>query len=132
MGFHDGAYATVWEVRPGPGGGNWTKGRISISRKNDQGTYDADFEEYVMFIGTSAANKALQLKPKDRIRLLRVDSTTTYDRAKNTKYHDYKIFDFENANTPDNGNAARRREQFSIDATTEQPDSGEVDTDLPF
>lgn len=132
MGFREGAYATVWEVRPGPGSGNWTKGRISVSRKTEQGEYESDFDEYVMFIGSAAANKALQLKPKDRIRLLRVDATTTYDRERNTKYHNYKIFEFEDANRPDN-NSPQSSRPVSVEAVTESVDSGEPDdSDYPF
>ena len=96
MGFHDGAYATVLEIRPG--GDTWTKGRISVSRKTESGAYESDFEEFVMFSGTSAASKALKLKPKDRIKLLRVGATMSFDKNRNIKYHNYRVYEFEDAN----------------------------------
>lgn len=58
MGFRNGAYATIWEVKPVSDTN--TKARISVSRKNKQtGQYETDFSGFVEFIGTAAASKAL-------------------------------------------------------------------------
>lgn len=51
MGFRNGAYATIWEVKPVSDTN--TKARISVSRKNKQtGQYETDFSGFVEFIGT--------------------------------------------------------------------------------
>lgn len=94
MGFRSGSYATVWEVRPD--NQVRTSARISISRKDKEtGQYVNDFSGWVEFIGTGAANKALSLKPRDRIRLGDVDVSNRYVKEKNTTYTNCKIFSFD-------------------------------------
>jgi len=95
MGFRTGAFCKCWEVMPG--NGNFTKVRMSISRKNkDTGEYEQEFSGYVMMIGHAHA-KAQQLHNGDRIRLGDVDVTTTYNREQNKEYVNYKCFEFEMA-----------------------------------
>lgn len=96
MGFRNGAYATIWEVKPVSDTN--TKARISVSRKNKQtGQYETDFSGFVEFIGTAAASKALTLKEKDRIKLGDVDVSNKYVKEKNVTYTNFKIFSFEDA-----------------------------------
>ena len=95
MGFRTGAYAKVWSVEPGKG--NFTKARLSISRKNKEtDQYDQEFSGFVMMIGHAHA-KAQQLKDGDRIRLGDVDVTTTYNKEQKKEYGNYKCFDYEMA-----------------------------------
>lgn len=95
MGFRMGSYAKCWSVEPGKG--NFTKVRMSISRKNkDTGEYEQDFSGFVMMIGQAHA-KAQKLREGDRIKLGDVDVTTTYDKARGKEYVNYKCFDYEMA-----------------------------------
>lgn len=95
MGFRNGAYATVWDVKPGASKSQ--RCRISISRK-DKSTDQLvqDFSGYCDFWGNAAA-MAQRLKPKDRIKLVSVDVTNKYDKDAGKEYINYKVFEFENA-----------------------------------
>ena len=54
MGFHTGAYATIWSVEDK---GNYTKVNLSVSQKNkNTGEYDTKFSYFVNFVGVSHAN----------------------------------------------------------------------------
>lgn len=123
MGFRKGAFATVWETEPISN--TMTKARVSISRKNrNTGEYEQDFSGFIKFIGSAVSQKALALKPKDRIQLGDVDVSTFYNKEKNVTYTDFKVFGFEMA---DGGARA--------DTTApEVPnvDDGEPDDRLPF
>lgn len=94
MGFRNGAFASVWSVEPGKG--NFTKVRLSISRKNKDGQYEQDFAGYCTFISQAHA-KAARLKEKDRIKLGDVDVSNSYDKDKQKEYVNFKVFDFEMA-----------------------------------
>ncbi len=121
MGFRNQAYATVWSVEQGAG--NFTKVRLSISRKNKNGEWEQDFAGYCMFIGTAHA-KAEKLREKDRIRLGEVDVSNFYDKEKKKEYTNFKVFDFEFADASDKP-AAKRVES--------NPVEGDVgDDEAPF
>ncbi len=97
MGFRTGSYATIWEVSPVSN--TITKGRISISRKNQTtGEYETDFSGFVSFVGSASASKALSLRERDRIRLGDVDVRSSYNKDKGITYHNFNIFTFETAN----------------------------------
>ena len=99
MSYRNGAYASVWSVEKK--NDNVTKVRISTSRKNkmtDQ--YETDFSGFVDFIGKDAAQKALQLKERDRIKLGDVSVTNRYDKDKGITYTNFACFSFE---LPDGG-----------------------------
>lgn len=110
MGFRNGAFATVWSVEPGKG--NFSKVRLSVSRKNKDGQYEQDFAGFCTFIGQAHA-KADRLRKRDRIKLGEVDVSNPYDKEKQKEYINYKVFDFEmadtetsSASTPVSGNPA--------------------------
>lgn len=128
MGFRSGAYATVWEIQPMSD--TFTKGRISISKKNrDTGEYDTQFSGYVMFAGTSAASKAAKLKEKDRIKLGDTDVTTKYNKEKNVTYTNFKIYDFEMADFQGDGSRGSMPDHdLGYEGHSEDMDSG----NLPF
>ncbi len=126
MGFRPGSFATIWSVEPGTG--NFSKVRMSISRKNkDTGVYEDEFSGFVMFIGEAHA-KAGRLKERDRIKLGDVDVTRRYDKEKNREYYNFKVFSFDMADAPaQSGNAV------SNPVTSNPIDSNPVDGDaLPF
>ena len=92
MGFRKDSWATVWSVEPGKG--NFTKVRLSVSRKNKEtGMYEQDFSGFCMFIGTAHA-MASRLKERDRIQLGDIDVTTTFSKEHNKEFVDYKVFSF--------------------------------------
>ena len=99
MGFRNNAYAKCWSIEPGKG--NFTKVRMSISRKNkNTGEYEQDFSGFVMMIGNAHA-KCSQLKEGDRIKLGEVDVSNHYDKERNREFIDYKCFSFDiEADTP--------------------------------
>ena len=122
MGYRPGAYCTVWQVQPYP---NFTKVRVSISRKNrETGQYEQDFSGFVMMVSQANA-KAQRLKERDRIKLGDIDVTTTFNKEQNKEYVNYKCFDFEMADDPGQqpGTTAR------VDAN---PVEGDVEEDVPF
>ena len=125
MGFRTGSFATIWEVTPVSN--TMTKARISISRKNkmtDQ--YEQDFGGFIVFCGTALAQKALSLKPKDRIKLGDVDVSNRYDKEKNTTYTDFKVFSYEMADGTGSGGGSSRAPSAAVD-------EGEADeSDLPW
>ena len=93
MGFRTGAYATCFGVEPGKG--NFTKVRLSISKKNKEtGQYEQDFSGYCTFIGNAHA-LATRLKERDRIKLGDIDVSNTYDKEAKKEYVNYKVFSFE-------------------------------------
>lgn len=125
MGFRQGSYATVWQVEPGKG--NFSKVRLSVSRKNrETGAYDTEFSGYCMFIGTANA-KATRLKERDRIKLGDVDVTNTYDKDARKEYVNYKVFDFEAADFSGSGSAAAPAERG-----TEAYQGDADDNEMPF
>lgn len=125
MGFRTGAYCTVWSVERVSD--TFTKGRISINRKNkNTGEYEQDFGGFVSFIGSACAQKALKLKEKDRIKLGDVDVSNRYDKAKNVTYTNFNIFGFQMADEANNG-------VYQAGGTPDvHVDDGELSGDLPF
>lgn len=112
MGFSNGAYAKVWEVKAVSD--TLTSLRISISTKDKQtGLYEQRFGGFVSCLGTAMAAKARALKNGDRIRLDRVDVENRYDKQRNTTYTNFNIWAFEVENQgnapgtpPDHGDPA--------------------------
>ena len=104
MGFRPGAYMTIWEVRPVKD--TVTEARVSCSRKNkNTNEYEEDFSGYVRFCGSSAANKALSLQPRDRIKVGDVDVRRRYDKEKKIDYTDFIVWSFELAGGSESGSA---------------------------
>lgn len=87
------AYAKCWKIEPGRG--NFTKVRMSVSRRNKEtGEYEQDFSGFVMMIGNAHA-MCSKLKEGDRIRLGEVDVSNRFDKERNREFIDYKCFSFE-------------------------------------
>lgn len=93
MGFKKGAYATIWEVQSMSD--TFTKVRLSTSRKDKtSGEYVTDFSGFVAFVGTACAQKAIRLKPKDRIQIDDCEVTNKYDKEKKREYTNFTVFNF--------------------------------------
>jgi len=99
MGFRQGAYATVWEIKAQ--GDNFTKIRVSISRKNKKtDEWVNDFNGFVSLIG-EAHKKADRLADmigdgeRARIRLGSCDVSNRYDKDEEREYTNFTLFDFD-------------------------------------
>ena len=134
MGFRAGSFAKVWEIDQK--GERWTKLRISISKKDQEtGEYKREFGGVVDVFGTAAASKAAKLKEGDRIKLVSVDLTNSYDAEKRVMYWNPIIYDFEMADEADNRKPApASRQEKKAEAAYEVETSVEDDDDsgLPF
>ena len=114
MGFRQGAYCKIWQVRPDSD--TKTSVRLSISRKNKfTGEYDQEFSGFVSFVGTACASKAAKLKEGDRIRLGDIDVQNRFDKEKNVTYFYPKVFSFEMADEPSGGAAKPKAELGTSD-----------------
>ena len=122
MGFRTGAYATIWEVKEGKG--NYSDVRLSISKKDKEGTYQTDFSGFVRFIA-DAHKKAEGLKEKDRIKLGDCDVTNRYNKEKNVTYTNYALFTFDYADDAQASSPAQK----PSDGNFEDPAD---DDSLPF
>jgi hypothetical protein len=126
MGFHTGAYATVWEVTPGSG--NYTDVRLSISKKDkNTGLYEQDFSGRVRFVADAHRNIG-GLKERDRIKIGDCDVTTTYNKEKKIGYTNYVIFTFEFA---DGGGVTKQTAKTMPPNFIEDGDD-DGEGDLPF
>lgn len=124
MGFRNGAYATIWEVKAGKG--NYSDVRLSISKKNKQtDQYETDFSGFVRFIGTAHQN-AGNLKEKDRIKIGDCEATNSYDKEKKVTYTNFAVFSFEDAN----GNNTTQTKPS--DTSFVNVDNAIEDEELPF
>lgn len=125
MGFRNGAYATVWDVKPGAS--NSMRCRLSVTRKDKtSGEYVQDFSGYCDFWGQASA-KASRLKERDRIKLGDVDVSNRYNKEAGKEYINFKVFDFEMADS------ASAPTMSAPKPAASNPHEGEVDEDeLPF
>ena len=124
MGFRVGYIAKCWQIIPG--NGNYTKVRLSTSKKNrDTGEYEQDFSGFVMMIGRANA-KAQRLQEGDRIKLGEIDVTTTYNRDQGKEYVNYKCFDFDPAD-----DAPNQQRPSNVDSNPVEGDD-DIDEEAPF
>lgn len=121
MGFKNNAFCKIWEVKPGKG--RFTTVRLSINRKQQDGTYVQDFSGYCTFLGNAHA-KAAMLKGDERIKLLEIDVGNNYDKEKRTTFHTYRVFDFEMVDGAQGGAPAP--------APSKPAAGSDVDDDTPF
>ena len=128
MGFHEGAFAKVWELKPSTTRKS-TSVRLSISKKVEGGQYEDDFSGYVSFIGT-ANKQAATLKKGDRIKLGGVDVSSQYNADKRERSYSFKVFSYEMADGPQgtakSSGAAKNRGSL-LDAV----EDGELPDDFP-
>lgn len=141
MGFHEGAFATVWEVTDS--GNNFSKVRVSISRKDKKtDEYITDFTGFVSLIGEankklSLIENALKKDSRCRIKVGSCDVSNHYDKEAKREYTNYVMFDFESADDTgsDNNKPAKAAPQKKAKASASPlADDGEDEEDgeLPF
>lgn len=122
MGFRSGAYAKVWSAEQGKG--NFTKVKLSVSRKQQDGTYATDFNGFCTFIGNAHA-KASKLKGDERIKLGDVDVSTNYNKEQHKEYVNYKVFDFEFTDGQGDKAAAKKVTENPIEGNPTESDEDE-------
>ena len=139
MGFRANSYATFWG-EPKRISDTLTTGRISMRRKDGlTGEYKTTFSGNVGFHGTSAANKALQLKERDRIHLIDVDvdddKLVELEDGRKFKLYRFKVWNFEKVE-PLNGGSGEYNGQQPRQTPNYQSVDVLVDNaggdDLPF
>ena len=127
MGFRNGSFAKVWEIKPISD--KKTDLRISISYKDKQtGEYIDDFSGFVSCCGSIPASKAARLKIGDRIKLGDVDVSRIYNKEKQTNFETFKVFSFDTLT--DTSSPSSTSQSSAIETGVE----GDVEPDdrLPF
>ena len=127
MGFRNGSFAKVWEIKPISD--RKTDLRISISYKDKQtGEYIDDFSGFVSCCGSIPASKAARLKIGDRIKLGDVDVSRVYNKEKQTNFETFKVFSFDTLT--DTSSSSPTSQSSAIETGVE----GDVEPDdrLPF
>lgn len=130
MGFRNGAYATVWEVRP-------TKSpkvsiaRISISKKKGQGDgYDDVFSHWIKFAG-KAKEVADTITGMTRVKIDGCDVEAKWNAEKGVCDYDFVVFECERVDGATSG-ATPAAKNFA--SKKSHNDEGDVDEDeyIPF
>lgn len=160
MGFRQGAYATVWEVKEV--GDRSTKVRLSTSRKNKKtDEYETDFNGFVRLVGEAHENAgliegAINDGERCRIRLGATDVSNRYDKEAGREFVNYTLFDFELADSAQSDDepakntkktsakggskktaakkspAKKTAKKSALADEEEPPESEDEDGDLPF
>lgn len=121
MGFHNGCWAKVWEVKPGE---KTTILRVSISRKDKQtDKYVDDFTGYLKLVG-SAQGMSNEILAEDRIKIGSCDVSTRYDKDNKKTYVNYTVFTIDEIHHKD------RNDQNTAPSTAVQDSDDEGE--LPF
>ncbi len=122
MGFCNGAKARIWEVKKAD---RHTDVRLSISKKNDSGGYEAEFSGYVRLVGK--AHEA-NVQENDTIKIGRCDVKNKYDKEAKKLYTNFVIFSFQGDD--------EEQEQYSKTETPERKatisEMQPIPDDLPF
>ena len=94
--FANNNYAKVWKIYPKEKKEQkYTVVQMSTSRKDKKTKeYSTDFSGYVRLVG-AAEEKAKELEAQDKIKLLTVGVTNSYDKENKKTYTQYVCFDFE-------------------------------------
>ena len=128
MGFRNGAWATVWEVKNGAG--NYTDVRLSTSKKNKQtDQYETDFSGFVRLVGEAHTNAAA-LHEKSRIKIGDCDVTNRYSKEKQETYTNFVVFSFENMT--ENGQNTQKNDQKPESNASFMDIPNGLDSELPF
>lgn len=134
MGFSQGSYAKVWDIKNTEWG---IRARITTSYKNRQtDQYEQDFGGWVKFLG-KAKDAAAKISEGSVIRILGCSVTNKYDKEAQKEYVNYNIFDFEqdtySGSMPRSSKEAAAKSKRRPSAL-EEGDSGVEgsDDELPF
>ena len=94
--FANNNYAKVWKIFPKEKKEQrYTVVQLSTSRKDKKTKeYSTDFSDYVRLVG-AAEEKAAELEAQDRIKLLSVGVTNSYNKETKKKSEQFVCFDFD-------------------------------------
>ena len=140
MGFHNGAFATIWDVSDKSD--NFTKVRMTVSRKDtDSDSYITDFRGFVALFG-EARKKIKQIESvlsrdnKCRIKIVSCDVSNKYDKDAGREFVNFSMFEFEFADGSSPSTADSKQEKKSSSGTNKKKsalaDDDEEDGNLPF
>lgn len=147
MGFREGAFATVWEIKNQ--GDNFTKIRVSTSRKDKRtDEYVTDFSGFVSLIGDAHKNiglieSALNGSDHCRIKFGACDVSNRYDKEAGREFTNFTLFAFEMADgvtssgddkqAPAKTAPKAQKKAKPVPQLEDDSDSdGEGDDELPF
>lgn len=133
MGFANGRYATAWTDRNTNKVLNifekYAEVQLTTSKKKQDGTYDTDFSGRCRFVGKSFEKiRRIDLREKDRLKLLEVETTNRYDKGKKTTYNTYIVWDFE---TVENRQPTAPQTEV-VGGGRNMQAIGDIDCELPF
>lgn len=133
MGFANGRYATAWTDRSTNKVLNifekYAEVQLTTSKKKQDGTYETDFSGRCRFVGKSFEKiRRIDLREKDRLKLLEVETTNRYDKEKKTSYNTYIVWDFE---TVENRQPTAPQTEV-VGGGRNMQAIGDVDCELPF
>lgn len=120
MGFREGAWATVWEVKKNPSGRSFNVNLSTSKKDRDTGEYETDWSGYAMFAG-DAAKKAATLKRGDRIKLNGCEVTTKYVKEQEKKYTNYTVWDYEPSEFSSGGGKSKPVDEYEGDDIDDTP-----------
>lgn len=128
MGFRNGAYATVWEVRP-------TKSpkvniaRVSISKKNQNGEYDDVFSHWIKFAG-KAKEVSDTITGMTRVKIDGCDVEAKWNAEKEVCDYSFVVFECERLDGATSGASPAAK---NYPAKKSFNDEGDVDEEyIPF
>lgn len=100
MGLRNGAYAKIWEHKPGKG--NYEDVRLSISKKNKtSGEYEEDFSGWVRFVG-AAKEKIASAGESPRFKIVECDVSNKYDPTTKKTFWNAVVFNVEDIESKNN------------------------------
>ena len=135
MGFKNSCFCTVWNNKET---GKvvqlfekYAEVTVSTSKKSQtaKNGYETDFNGRVRFIGRAFEKiRTMALAEKDRLKLLEVETTNYYDKAKGKLYTNHICWDFEPAESKNT--ALRQPEVIEQRGTLQSLE--DIDGELPF
>jgi hypothetical protein len=136
MGFANGKYATCWTDRNTNKVLNlfekYAEVQITTSKKKKDGdkeTFETDFSGRVRFVGKSFDKiKRIDLREKDRLKLLEVETCNRYDKEKKRSYESFIVWDFE---TVENRQPTAPQTEV-VGGGRKMESIGDIDCELPF
>ena len=132
MGFKNNCYATCWTDKQTEKVLNiferHAEVQITTSKKKQDGTYETDFSGRVRFVGKSFEKiRRVDLREKDRLKFLEVETCNRYDREKKRSYDTFIVWDFETVES-----RQPTAPQTEVVGSRKMESLGDIEAELPF
>lgn len=101
MGFKNESFGTLWNIDRDAKkliafADKYADIQVSISKKNSKGEYETDFSGRVRCLGKAFEKiKEFELREKDKVKFLQVETTNKYVAEKKQTYTNYICWDLE-------------------------------------